>query len=241
MKYLFSMGQSVQRYWAIPLVLMIICAAATIALAHVGAADHSDDQNAPDAVNAFSDWTRWSITFLAVGGVCCGVALVASVSRSISRPVKHLVDVARANSQGTTRRRAIPEAAGDFRDLAEAFNQMMDARQQAEERLQQALDSLECKVQSRTVELWRANKALREESEHRAKAEREFHQAQKMDALGKFAGSIAHDFNNLLTVILGGAERAQQEVHIEHPTVPLMQMVQQAAERASELTRPLLT
>ena len=52
------------------------------------------------------------------------------------------------------------------------MNQMIEARQRAEEKLKLAQESLELKVHARTVELWRANKALREEMEQRAKAAR---------------------------------------------------------------------
>jgi C4-dicarboxylate-specific signal transduction histidine kinase len=181
------------------------------------------------------------LTIAAVIAVACSAATVLLAVRSIAQPLAHLVEVARTITRGRARLRASPKAAGDFRALAEAFNQMIDARQQAEEKLQLAHDSLELKVQARTIELWRANKALQEESEQRGRAEREFQQAQKMDALGKLAGSIAHDFNNLLTVIIGGAECAREQLGRDHPAVPLLRTVQQAGERAAGLTRPLLT
>lgn len=242
-----------------PLVLLLLCSFVILAVVHfqlrpvgdalialesrsvaAGLVGHGE-RAAIAAFKAKLFWAEVLLTVAAVAAVACSSATVILAVRSIAQPVAHLVEVARTITRGRARLRASPEIAGDFRILAEAFNQMIDARQQAEEKLQLAHDSLELKVQARTIELWRANKALQEESEQRGRAEREFQQAQKMDALGKLAGSIAHDFNNLLTVIIGGAECAREQLPAEHPAVPLLRTVQQAGERAAGLTRPLLT
>jgi signal transduction histidine kinase/ActR/RegA family two-component response regulator len=180
---------------------------------------------------------------IAAGALCIAsvVAVARLTSHSIAQPLAHLVDIAGDVTHGRARRRTSPEQAGGLRELAEAFNRMLDAQQQAEERFRAAHDSLELKVSARTAELFRANKALKDEIEQRERVEKEFYQAQKMDALGKLAGGIAHDFNNLLTVIIGGAESVQRQLGPNHATTSLLQTVQQAAERAAGLTRPLLT
>ncbi len=71
-------------------------------------------------------------------------------------------------------------------------------------------------------------------------AEDQFHQAQKMESIGKLAGGVAHDFNNILTAIMGYANflaggPTQNETWRED-----VDEIRKAAERAAALTRQLL-
>jgi signal transduction histidine kinase len=62
-------------------------------------------------------------------------------------------------------------------------------------------------------------------------------QAQKLEALGQFTGSVAHDFNNLLAAISGGL-RVLERQHEER--LATMQALSQTLDRGSTLTRQLL-
>jgi two-component system, cell cycle sensor histidine kinase and response regulator CckA len=66
-------------------------------------------------------------------------------------------------------------------------------------------------------------------------------QAQKMEVLGRLSGGIAHDFNNLLTVINGTAELALSDMAGDHPLRADFERIQESGERATSLTRQLLT
>ncbi len=67
-----------------------------------------------------------------------------------------------------------------------------------------------------------------------------FHQAQKMEVVGRLAGGIAHDFNNLVTIIGGYAEMLEERLAPEDPRRAEASEILRAAKRASDLTRQLL-
>jgi PAS domain S-box-containing protein len=68
----------------------------------------------------------------------------------------------------------------------------------------------------------------------------ELEHARKMEALGRFAGSIAHDFNNLLSVMRTCTTLAAQSVERDSTVQAELNDVQEAISRASGLTSQLL-
>ena len=71
--------------------------------------------------------------------------------------------------------------------------------------------------------------------------EEQFRQAQKMEAVGLLAGGVAHDFNNLLTVIQMQISMIRMKGHLPSDALPGIEEIANAAERAANLTRQLLT
>jgi PAS domain S-box-containing protein len=82
--------------------------------------------------------------------------------------------------------------------------------------------------------------AIAEDVTDRRALEDQFRQAQKMEAVGRLAGGVAHDFNNLLMVISGYTEVILAKLEIDHPVHEKARAIQQAADRATTLTRQLL-
>ena len=82
--------------------------------------------------------------------------------------------------------------------------------------------------------------AIAEDVTDRRALEDQFRQAQKMEAVGRLAGGVAHDFNNLLMVIGGYAEVILAKLDVKDPLHEKGRAIQQAADRATTLTRQLL-
>jgi signal transduction histidine kinase len=65
-------------------------------------------------------------------------------------------------------------------------------------------------------------------------------QSQKLDAIGKLTGGVAHDFNNMLTVITGTTETLVAALKDRPALQKTAELIDQAAERCSELIQHLL-
>lgn len=79
---------------------------------------------------------------------------------------------------------------------------------------------------------------------HRQGRDAQLRETQKLEALGRMAGSVAHDFNNVLMVVAGAMEllKSDLEARGDYSTAhgPHCTMIEQALERAGTLTRRLL-
>jgi signal transduction histidine kinase len=88
--------------------------------------------------------------------------------------------------------------------------------------------------------LARLSGVMSDVTEQKALEER-LHRAQTLESLGRLAGSVAHDFNNLLSVVVGSIELARRRRHAPEETERLLCDALGALDRATELTRQLLT
>ena len=75
----------------------------------------------------------------------------------------------------------------------------------------------------------------------RQRLEEQFHQSQKMEAIGRLAGGIAHDFNTLLGSCMGYTELLLQRLDAESEASRLAGHILRTTQRGAALTRQLLT
>jgi nitrogen-specific signal transduction histidine kinase/CheY-like chemotaxis protein len=92
----------------------------------------------------------------------------------------------------------------------------------------------------RTQAIARDVTARRAQEQRMREMESRLEHSQRLEAIGRLAGTVAHDFNNFLTVVIGNA----QLLHSELPDTRAQELangIVQAGERAASLTRQLLT
>jgi two-component system cell cycle sensor histidine kinase/response regulator CckA len=75
----------------------------------------------------------------------------------------------------------------------------------------------------------------------RRRLEDQLRQAQKMEAIARLAGGVAHDFNNFITGILLSTHILSRGLDADAPSRKQVSDIEYAANRASLLTRQLLT
>jgi two-component system, cell cycle sensor histidine kinase and response regulator CckA len=74
----------------------------------------------------------------------------------------------------------------------------------------------------------------------RIEAEQQIRQAQKMEAVGRFAGGVAHDLNNMMMIIVGFSDFLLSTLEQHDPRRSDADEIRKAAERSMHLTRQLL-
>jgi PAS domain S-box-containing protein len=79
---------------------------------------------------------------------------------------------------------------------------------------------------------------IREAQQEKARLELLLTRRQRLETLGRLAGSIAHDFNNLLSPVLGYAELAMEQEGFE--VRDSLQQIRDAATRAAGLVNQIL-
>jgi len=77
--------------------------------------------------------------------------------------------------------------------------------------------------------------------EHEPPVEAQLRQANKMEALTRFARGVAHDFNNVFTAIAGNSDLLLADLAPDDPRRSEVQAIRDAVTRGTTLTRQLFT
>ncbi len=118
----------------------------------------------------------------------------------------------------------------------------------AQQELQTALDTMEARVAQRTQELAQINTQLNNEIEERKVAlienmrlQEQLKTAEKMEAIGRLAGSVAHDLNNVLSGVVSYPELLLMDLPAESKLRSKIETIKSSGEKAAAIVQDLLT
>ena len=136
----------------------------------------------------------WIIAAGLIAGAGAIVAFYIITQRVILRPIRQLRGLANNVSEGNLDIRSAINTGDEYQKLAEAFNNMLDGLQAAQEKLRQANKQLDAKIvelSERNIELFKANQVKSE-----------------------FLANVSHEFRTPLNAILGFAEILREKPNV---------------------------
>jgi len=162
-------------------------------------------------------------------------ALIFFTSEKIKRPLNEIIKASLAVSNGDkgTRLEIKPNQLNDMRMVSEAFNDMLDNLQSANQELQNWSKQLEYKVQKKSEEL--------------GAAQNELIHIERIASLGKLSSSVAHEINNPLSGILvytklihkqlsnPNMDAAKKETVLKH-----LKLIESETKRCGDIVKGLL-
>jgi two-component system, NarL family, sensor histidine kinase BarA len=197
------------------------------------------------------------IVAVLIGGTGAVVAFYMITQRVILRPIRQLRALANNVAEGNLDIRSSITTRDEYEKLADAFNNMLDSLQAAQEKLRQANKQLDAKIielSERNIELFKANTVKDEflaniSHEFRtplnailgfAQLLREKPGILKEDKAQKYAENIITSGNRLLNMIndlldLAKTQAGKMKLHIEQTSLP--QLCRAAAASFALLTR----
>ncbi len=138
------------------------------------------------------------------------------LTKSVTKPIKSLMEGSSEIAAGRWGYQVAYDGKDEFAELVGIFNTMSRSLYTKKRQLHQQMDELK-------------------------NAQNQLIQAERLTALGSMAGGIAHDFNNILGAMMGHLSILRKTIPQDHDNIAMLETVEKAGFRASDLVNQLLT
>jgi two-component system NtrC family sensor kinase len=161
------------------------------------------------------------IVFFVISG-----AIGIFVQRSVSRPVRALVDETKKIAAGDLNHTLKIDSKDEIGELANSFNRMTKDLEEAQKELKEWSKVLEKRVEERSQEL--------------RKTQEQLIQSEKLASLGKLAAGVAHEINNPLTGVLTYSSLLLKDEKVDPQMKEDLEVIVNETTRCRKIVKGLL-
>ena len=171
----------------------------------------SQEQKGGVAMEEAQGLEKLIIVLSALLSVAIAGVIALRTTNAIARPLEEVTNIAqRVTTESNFDLKVTPMSDDEIGALAISLNQLIQWVGSYINQLEIARQTLEQRVQERTIELERSNHKLQQTVQELRKTQSQIIHSEKMSSLGQMVAGVAHEINNPVSFIYSNIQPAQE-------------------------------